>query len=244
MAIYPWSNVFDNILQSCEGSISYRERYRKLSGSSIISPFEYSLSIDETYSLFLSYRLNRREYFEERFEIDYSTTDYTFDYLPDGLDSYITEFDGSISSVYYYNKAGEATELNSLLYTATNHKITLFDKRVIQSGIHPNIQLRTIQNPITEENEISEFYVSFFAQPYDSSFASHKFSYKTDDLEETLNVNYWSVLGGESLDVMPNFGAYYYNNLDESTFDESINHATQISAYLEEGDTLSFDIAG
>ncbi|KKN57054.1 hypothetical protein LCGC14_0566120, partial [marine sediment metagenome] len=244
MAIYPWSNVFDNILQSGDGSISYRERYRKLSGSSIISPFEYSLSIDETYSLFLSYRLNRREYFEERFEIDYSTTDYTFDYLPDGLDSYITEFDGSISSVYYYNKAGEATELNSLLYTATNHKITLFDKRVIQSGIHPNIQLRTIQNPITEENEISEFYVSFFAQPYDSSFASHKFSYKTDDLEETLNVNYWSVLGGESLDVMPNFGAYYYNNLDESTFDESINHATQISAYLEEGDTLSFDIAG
>ncbi|KKN39526.1 hypothetical protein LCGC14_0742520 [marine sediment metagenome] len=243
MAIYPWSNVFDTILQSGDGSISYRERYRKLSGSSIISPFEYSLSISDTYSLFLSYRLNRREYFEEKFEIDYSTADYTFDYLPDGLDSYISEFDGSISSVYYYNKAGEATELNSLLYTATNHKITLIDKRVIQSGIYPNIQLRTVQNPITG-NKISEFYVSFFAQPYDSSFKSHKFNFLTDDLNGSLNVNYWSIAGGDNLDVMPNFDTYYYNNLKESTYKNSINHATQISAYLEEGDTLSFDLAG
>ncbi|KKL23398.1 hypothetical protein LCGC14_2425780, partial [marine sediment metagenome] len=108
---------------------------------------------------------------------------------------------------------------------------------------YPNWDIRYISNPMLDRM-ISEFYVSFYAQPYDIIFKSHRFSYATDDLGGSLSVNYWSVVGGEDLDVMPNFNAYYYNNEEESTYKESINHATQISAYLEEGSTLSFDLAG
>ena len=81
--IYPWSNVFDSIWDgafssSTDESGIYREKYRKLSGSSIISPFEYSLSINDTFSLYLSYCLNQREYFEEKFTVDYRSNLYEF----------------------------------------------------------------------------------------------------------------------------------------------------------------------
>ncbi|KKN58657.1 hypothetical protein LCGC14_0549880, partial [marine sediment metagenome] len=293
MAIYPWSNVFDTILQSGDGSISYREKYRKLSGSSIISPFEYSLSINDTYSLFLSYRLNRREFFEEKFEMDYSTGNLEFNYLQDGLDSYISEIDESAFVVYYYDGNGRAIELNDQLYTIdTNlHNLTLLPGKLITaySGFniggqlpgagypYPSPIVRWMPNPIVEINEITEFYVSFFAKPYDSSFKSHTFTYGNPEPEpwpslistigadgilhittnnepepeypnlsfqESLNVKYWSVVGGERLDVIPNFDAYYYYEVEESTYVDSVCRATQISAYLEEGKTLSYDLEG
>ncbi|KKL72206.1 hypothetical protein LCGC14_2087240, partial [marine sediment metagenome] len=74
MIVYPWTNIFEPILDDVtvgiDSSDGYREKYRKVSGGSIISPFEYSLSVDDRYSLYLSYRLNNREYFEEKFVID------------------------------------------------------------------------------------------------------------------------------------------------------------------------------
>ncbi|KKL55616.1 hypothetical protein LCGC14_2253630, partial [marine sediment metagenome] len=51
MVIYPWKHYFDVELSSITGPINYRDGYRKLSSSSIIAPFEYSLSINDTYSL-------------------------------------------------------------------------------------------------------------------------------------------------------------------------------------------------
>ncbi|KKN72007.1 hypothetical protein LCGC14_0414890, partial [marine sediment metagenome] len=270
MAIYPWSNVFDTILQSSDDSISYRERYRKLSGSSIISPFEYSLSINDTYSLFLSYRLNRREYFEEKFEMDYSTGNLTFNYLQDGLDSYISEMDESTFIVYYYDESGRGIELSDQLYTIDTdlHKLTLIPGRTITirpgfmrnaGGPYPFYSppvVRWAPNPIVEVNEITKFYVSFFAQPYDVSFNSHTFTYDINDYrdETSLDVTYWKVIEGEQLDVIPNFEAYYYYEEDNSynrhisteygTYFSTICRATQISAYLEEGTTLSFNLAG
>ncbi|KKN55254.1 hypothetical protein LCGC14_0584220, partial [marine sediment metagenome] len=268
MAIYPWSNVFDTILQSGDGSISYREKYRKLSGSSIISPFEYSLSINDTYSLFLSYRLNRREFFEEKFEMDYSTGNLEFNYLQDGLDSYISEMDESTFIVYYYDESGRGIELSDQLYTIDTdlHKLTLIPGRTITirpgfmrnaGGPYPFYSppvVRWAPNPIVEINEITEFYVSFFAQPYDVSFDSHTFTYDINDYRDlaSLDVSFWEVVGGEQLDVIPNFEAYYYYEEDVSSYDitdygvneDNTCRATQISAYLEEGTTLSFNILG
>ena len=53
---YPWTNSFDTLLDGLFGAEDstdelYRERFRKLTGGSIISPFEYSLSMNDTYSL-------------------------------------------------------------------------------------------------------------------------------------------------------------------------------------------------
>ncbi|MHA2338680.1 MAG: hypothetical protein ACXACX_15335 [Candidatus Hodarchaeales archaeon] len=247
MAIYPWTNAFDNVLQAGDGSMSYRERYRKLSGSSIIAPFEYSLSINDTYSLFLSYRLNRREYFEEKFEYDYTTGNLDFYYLQDGLDSYVSELEDSDVTIYYYDENGEAVELHGSCYTVdtTSHKVTLHHGELIIYGTYPFSWGERIFNPIIQPNEITEFFVSFFAQPYDGRFKSHTFTYiDGENLEASLEVKYWSVVGGERLDVMPNFDAYYYCDLDETTYDLTTCRASQINAYLEEEQTLSFDLEG
>ncbi len=66
----PEENIFDNVLDeiisenSSDFLITYRERYRELFENSIISPSEYFLTLNDIYSLIISYRLNLRDYIE------------------------------------------------------------------------------------------------------------------------------------------------------------------------------------
>ncbi len=70
MIINPEENIFDNVFDeifsesSSDFLITYRESYRELFGNSLISPFEYFLSLNDITSLLISYRLNLRDYIE------------------------------------------------------------------------------------------------------------------------------------------------------------------------------------
>ena len=112
MVVHPWTNFFDTVTDEVvieapsEGESVYREKYRKLSGSSIISPFKYKLSIEDTYSLYLSYRLNQRDYYEEKLTINYADSEYVYKYIPDELNNYLSEYystEASSISVYYFD---------------------------------------------------------------------------------------------------------------------------------------------
>ncbi len=227
MVIYPWSNVFDTVFSdvaydvSSDSQITYREEYRKLSGSSIISPFEYSLSVDDTYSLYLSYRLNQRDYFEKKLTINYAEDDYVFNYLPHGIDSYVSvlvENGEPALNVYFYDIYGRITFLEENYYNISiqDHTITLL------KDIHGNRDY----NPITAHNNIQEFWVSFIPNSGDIEFDSYRFSYDPNrDLEKSINVNNWDVSSLENLDVIPNLDAYYFMNDKESSYTNVIVHA-------------------
>ena len=240
--IYPWSNVFDSIWDgafssSTDESGMYREKYRKLSGSSIISPFEYSLSINDTYSLYLSYRLNQREYFEEKFTVDYRSNSYEYTYMPDNFDSYVLELEQDNDfalTVYYFDQQGAMQFLDRSHYTIDqpDHKVILHND----------------DNVLVTPNDISDFWVSFVPQLEDKEFKSYKFSYdpsvKEEDMEETLSTTYWSVINGDILDVIPNLQAFYFLNEEESNNTNYVCHASQVTAFLEEGEILSFNLTG
>ena len=53
----------------------------------------------------------------------------------------------------------------------------------------------------------------------------------------------WEVSGSAGLDVIPNLDAYYFMNDKDSIYTEIIGHASQLSTYIEEGNSLWFDIA-
>ncbi|MHA1279895.1 MAG: hypothetical protein ACTSQ8_22060, partial [Candidatus Helarchaeota archaeon] len=257
MVINDWSNVFNTLLsdgelyKSSDSTITYRERYRKLSGSSIIAPFEYSLSVNDAYSLYLSYRLSRRDFYEEKFTIKYSNTinyngsyAYEFDYKPFNIDKYAAEFlddDGEPAlSVYYYDKKGRMQFLDGNYYDLdlNNHRI------ILKPEIYGGVDL----NPITDRSinkDIRDFYVSFVPSGSDAEFDSYRFTYDPNGkLKNTLSVNYWSVAGGSRAGVVPNFNAYYFANDKESSYNNMVGHASQILAFVENGNSLMFDIEG
>ncbi|KKK92714.1 hypothetical protein LCGC14_2700170, partial [marine sediment metagenome] len=181
MIVYPWTNIFEPILDDItvgidsDSSSGYREKYRKVSGGSVITPFEYSLSVDDRYSLYLSYRLNNREYFEEKFVINaqnYIHYNFEFTYLTPEFNNYIEElvFNGEAAiSVYYYDLAGTFRLLDddffSVSYTA--HNVTLI----------PHISNGYDSNPLTAHNGIDEFYITIVPKSSDIEYDSYKFTY-------------------------------------------------------------------
>ncbi|MFW9969076.1 MAG: hypothetical protein ACFFDF_02670 [Candidatus Odinarchaeota archaeon] len=231
--IYPWTNVFsstyDEMFNSNDDMQTYRERMRKISGSSIISPFEYSLSIEDTYSLYLSYRLNQRELYEKAFKMDYRTGVREFYYLENELTPYISEYDESLFYIYYYNEYGEKVELDNSHYTVDTvaHKIIIHDDG----------------NPIITPNDYSEFFVKFIPKSKDFLLPSYRYTYNPSiNISSTLALTNWDVINGEQFDVIPNFNAQYYLNQSECTFTNFVGYATQISSFLEENEKLRFDI--
>ncbi|KKN63932.1 hypothetical protein LCGC14_0496640 [marine sediment metagenome] len=234
--IYPWTNVFETESSygaSDDGTIMYRESYKKLSGSSIISPFEYSLSINDTYSLYLSYRLNYRESYEEKFTIDYSTTLLDFYYMDDDFAQYVSEFSEQSVFIYYYDEFGKQQIMDRNDYNVdTNlHKITLKDNG----------------NTLVTPNPISEFYVSYAASPLDYQVLTHKYYYYYQDeltISDTLNVRNWEVLNGEQHDIIPNFNAYYFDEpVEGNSFPFYNGEASQLSAFLEPNEELIYKLS-
>ncbi|KKN17379.1 hypothetical protein LCGC14_0966440, partial [marine sediment metagenome] len=229
---YPYSNAFDSPYNS--DSLMYRESYRKLSGGSIITPFDYSLSVENRYSLYLSYRLNERDYIQEKFTFDYASPEYDFYYIKDGVENYMSELsvDGEDAvSVYYFDEFRNMKFLDASHYTidTANHKITL----------------KNDNNIIVTSNPISEFYVSIIPEGRDREFASYEFSNNpVKNITESLDVTYWDVLGVNGIDVIPNLDAFYFINEEKSTPRKIVSLASQIAVYLKEGDTLEFDIKG
>jgi hypothetical protein len=234
MVVLPWTNVFntlfDGMVSSQGDGISYREKFRKLSGSSIISPFEYSLSINDTYHLLLTYRLNQRDYFEEKFEIDYRS-DLVYTYLKDGMENFVEEFEYEGDhgvTVYYYDLEGRQKFLDQSSYNlnAIDHEITLY-----RDG-----------NELVTPNDINEFYVAILPKLKDFSFKNHKFSYDPS-VPENVTINSWNAEGGENAAIIPNLNAFYYLNQEESTKDKLVCHTSQLDAYLEKDDILTFNIS-
>jgi len=124
---YPWINSFETIMDSLnseDSQITFREKYRKLSGGSVISPFEYSLSIDNKYSLYMSYRLNQREYYEDKFDLDLQYYDdnvggFVYEFISSQLDNYVDvlEYNGENSvNVYYFDTQNQMKFLDASHY--------------------------------------------------------------------------------------------------------------------------------
>jgi len=219
-----------NLGVSDDGTIMYRESYKKLSGSSIISPFEYSLSINDTYSLYLSYRLNYRESYEEKFTIDYSTNDLNFYYMDGDFAQYVSEFSEQSVFIYYYDEFGKQQIMDKSDYKVdTNlHRVTLKDN----------------ENTLVTPNSISEFYVSYAASPLDYQVLTHKYSYyylNNLTISDTLEVTDWDVLNGEKHDVIPNFNAYYYDQMLQGV-PYYVGGASQLSAFLEPNEELVYEL--
>ncbi|MBA7506036.1 hypothetical protein ES706_04716 [subsurface metagenome] len=239
MIIYPWTNLFDTIFDdlfadgSSDSQITYRERYRKISGSSIISPFEYSLSIDDAYTLKLSYRLNERNYIEKKFTIDYSSDgpDYIYDFMPYNFNDYVNllEKEGdSALKIYYYDQLGKFNFLDESYYEIiSSHEVKLLPKN---------------GNPITTPfNNIDDFWISFNPEFNDVEYDSYEFTYDpTKNLEDTISLSNWYLNSGN--DLVPNLDVPYFMNDLLSTPTNYVCHASQIASYIDEGDWLSFDI--
>ncbi|KKN14777.1 hypothetical protein LCGC14_0992710, partial [marine sediment metagenome] len=247
MVTYPWTNVFQPISEEitigmrADSSIESRAQYRKVSGGSLITPFEYSLSIDDRYSLYLSYRLNHREYYEERFDINaerYRLEDFVFIYLTPELDNYISELvvDGEAAvAVYYTDLGGNIKFLENHHYNAEpgGNTVTLF------TDLHSGID----KNPLTAHNGIDEFYISIVPKTDDIEFNAYKFSYDPrKDIVDTINVENWELNTPTSLDVYPNLDAFYFMDDQQSTFENFVCYGSQISSYLRPTQTLQFDI--
>ncbi|GAH57259.1 unnamed protein product, partial [marine sediment metagenome] len=171
---------------SSDSLITYREKYRKISGSSIISPFEYSLSIDDAYTLKLSYRLNERNYFERKIRIDYvgDTRDadgnYVYNILEYGLGDYAGILEQNLVpalKIYYFDLYGEMCFLDEAAYSVDldNNKITLITN---ENLVYPAV------NPITTPNGIRNFWISFNPEFNDVEYDSYEFTYDpTKNLE-------------------------------------------------------------
>ncbi|MHA2033389.1 MAG: hypothetical protein ACW99Q_28795, partial [Candidatus Kariarchaeaceae archaeon] len=254
MIIYPYKSYFDTELSSITGPINYRDGYRKISGSSIITPFEYSLSINDTYSLYLSYRLNEREHYEEKFEIDYASGELDFYYMQGGIENYVSEFIDSEGvaaiQVYYYDLTGRKQILSPSHYNVTTneHKITLLG----------------YGNAIVDQNNITEFYISFIPALNDYQHFLYQFSFNQSFdfytnasaiLNDTFTLTNWKVVNGELYDLLPNLNSYYFINESESTFHyqalapqnssiDYVGYVSQISAFLEEDEKLVFNLTG
>ncbi|KKM97425.1 hypothetical protein LCGC14_1168150, partial [marine sediment metagenome] len=236
MVIYPWTNIFETIDSDLLGFDS--PPIARISGSSIISPFEYSLSINDTYSLYLSYRLNQRKYYIQELEIDYNTVIRELTYLSEDEANYITEADEPSFKVFYYDYNDEIAYLDDSHYTidVSTHKIIIHNDG----------------NIIATPNEFSQFYVSFLTKAYDKTFNEHTFTFVPWSLDksviDTLNVKYWDVLGKSDrldnrLDILPNFNSYYYLDDEETTIDEAVSRATELVAYLQPDTILSYNLA-
>ncbi|MEJ2251052.1 MAG: hypothetical protein P8Y97_15545, partial [Candidatus Lokiarchaeota archaeon] len=237
----PWSNTFDTIANDVEANNTiYREKYRKLGGGSIITPFEYSLSIDDTYSLYLSYRLNQKQYYEKKFNIDYEgNQEYT--YLTGEEDDYIEELkeDGDYAlTIYYFDQSNKFRILDKKFYEdpdISNNKITL--KKIIKDGEDIN--------PITAINSINEFYVSFLPKARDVEFSTYKFSFNPqENITKTINVNNWKLLGANDgdLQILPNLNQQYYVDEEKSTETNTVCYASQLATYLESGRSIEFNL--
>jgi len=231
---YAWTNVFDTILDPSK--MNDREAYRKLSGGSIIAPFEYSLSIDNKYTLYLSYRLNQRDYFEVELEIDSQYFDsaengYVYSFMSQELDNYvdILESDGEDSiNVYYFDDKGRMAFLDASHYEVVSREIVI----------------KNDDNKLVQPNGITKFYVSFIPVGTDTQFSAYHFSYDATSITTTLDTTYWDVIGLDGVDVIPNLDGYYFINEDETTPQTVVCHASQVSAYLNEGKELEFNIEG
>ncbi|MHA1279520.1 MAG: hypothetical protein ACTSQ8_20150 [Candidatus Helarchaeota archaeon] len=232
IVVYPWSNVFEESLEYSDSPMLYREKYRKLSGGSIIAPFEYSLSIDEKYSLYLAYRLNRREYMEEKFKFDYASRNFEFTYLKDGIENYVSEtFDGEdiALTVYYYDENGNFQVLDDSHYDIdlNHHKIILKDDG----------------NIIVTPNSISEFYVSFIPRTQDLEISDHEFTYNPMfDASETIKLSYWRIEGDNVIDPLPNLDAPYFLIENETSMKKVTCRASQIMALIKNNSALIMDL--
>ncbi|MFX1391921.1 MAG: hypothetical protein ACFE9Z_17790, partial [Promethearchaeota archaeon] len=237
---YPWTNQYNMIMDSStmDSIPVYRESYRKLSGGSIITPFEYSLSIDNKYSLYLTYRLNQREYYEEKFEIkpEYYNSDkggYVYEFMSEELDNYIDilQINGEDSiTVYYFDEFDNIKFLSKYHYS-----VPPFSNEIV---------IKNDGNPLASHNDITQFYVSFIPESNDKSFDSYRFSYDPSlEITETLEMTYWDVLGVNGIDVIPNLDAYYFLNEDESSLNSFVCYASQIAIYISEGNQLEFNIS-
>ncbi|GAH89283.1 unnamed protein product, partial [marine sediment metagenome] len=144
----------------------------------------------------------------------------------------IEEEDISQLNIYYFDQFGKLNFLDEIYYEIySDHEVRL---------------LPISNNPITTPfNYIDEFWVSFIPRFNDVEFDSYRFSYDpTADLKDTIDVNYWEIIGSSDAYVLPNIDAYYFKNEKESTPTNFVCHATQIATYIEEGNKLSFNIAG
>ncbi|KKM17186.1 hypothetical protein LCGC14_1678300, partial [marine sediment metagenome] len=241
---YPWTNSFDTILDSLNpvdsAQSTYREEYRKLSGGSIITPFEYSLSIENKYSLYLTYRLNQKDYYENKFEIKYENFDsakggYVYEFMSQELGNYIDvlEYNAEDSiNVYYFNALNQMTFLDP-----SHFEVDLSSREII------------IKNDANElanlRNRIKEFYVSFIPVSNDRELTNYRFSFDpTKDIIKTMNMNYWEILDLEELGVIPNLDAFYYLDEGQSTLQNTVCYASQIAAYINNGEELEFNIEG
>ncbi|MBA7666039.1 hypothetical protein ES703_74114 [subsurface metagenome] len=218
---------------------TYRESYRKLSGGSIITPFEYSLSIDAVYNLYLSYRLNLRDYYEEKFEIkseyyDSGKSGYVYEFMPQQLNNYVDvlEIDGENAiSVYYFDNKGRMKFLD-----ASHYELDVGSRQ---------ITIKNDGNELVSTKLLNrEFYVSFIPRDSDRELSSYRFTYDpSSGITSTLTVTNWNVIGVDGLDVIPNLDAYYFMNENETTLKSVVCHASQIAAYLGEGKKLEFNLA-
>jgi hypothetical protein len=257
MVVYPWTNMFDTLLSdvaletSSDSLITYRERYRKLSGGSVLSAFEYGLSINETYTLYMSYRLNQREGFEEKYSIHYTNDRidyggsyaYEFDLMPYNIDKYasiLIEGGEPAVSVYFFDKSGKMRFLEDkhFIVNLTANKIILLPE------FHGSIDFNLITN--SDEvigYDIREFYVSIISNNSDIEYQSHMFSYNPSrPIEKTLNVNNWNVTTKTGVSVFPNLNTFYFIDEVRSTYTNFACFASQIGTYLQNGDKLVFDI--
>jgi hypothetical protein len=179
----------------------------------------------------LSYRLNQREYFEEKFEIDYKSTNLDFYYLKDNFDNFVSEYSEDEVVVYYFDEDNKMQFLPKSSYEVDNisHKVTLENDG----------------NVIVTPNNIMVFYVGFSPAINDERFNAYEFTYNPSlGMNDTLELTYWSVSNGEKFDVIPNLNAYNYMNEPKTTFTNFVSHATQVAAFLEEEESLVFDLAG
>ena len=94
-------------------------------------------------------------------------------------------------------------------------------------------------------NRIKEFYVSFIPVSNDRELTNYRFSFDpTKDTIKTMNMNYWEVLNLGELGVIPNLDAFYYLDEGQSTLQNTVSYASQIAAYINNGEELEFNIAG
>ncbi|MHA1267750.1 MAG: hypothetical protein ACTSRS_21115 [Candidatus Helarchaeota archaeon] len=235
VAIYPWSNIFENSLDYLSDSpVIYREKYRKLSGGSIIAPFEHSLSIDEKYSLYLAYRLNRRNYMEEKFQFDHAKKEFEFTYLKHGLENFVSVIadDDDIGlTVYYYDEEGRFQILDD-----SHYDIDLNDHKII---------LKDDGNVIVTPNEISEFYVSFIPSTPDRELSDYEFSYDPRyNITKTIKLSHWTIEGTNSTVPLPNLDAYHYIVENKTSSKLITCRASQVVVLLENNTELVIDLAG
>ncbi|TXT67761.1 MAG: hypothetical protein BAJALOKI1v1_10024 [Promethearchaeota archaeon] len=256
---------------SNSSSAIYRERYRKLSGGSIIAPFDYMLSINETYSLYLSYRLNQRDYFQHEYTTSEGDLTGLEGYRKFGLldrnlrDTGLVRFakgaEKECVKVYFYNYR---TDLDSTFTSKKYPYIGLSEEQQMQPvyGTTPKIafldpSLYEVDSQMVavsikqEALELIErmnpkddkFYISFVPQPLDLELLAYKFQYLTSgDILDSLDVLHWDVPEKDDLDVYPNLDAYYYKDKELSSIERVVCHASELSIYLEDGHSLEFDV--